>query len=517
MDGQREWVQEVRRLCGLSSSLWVDGDGINARKSLQTAQHLVLTAPPPCLGESLEVSPDQLRLEVLAAAGRLFLRAEEPAKALLASESAQLLAGKAGELDGYGRAAVLDAQVTHATEGFRHAGSPGVRDALINALDAVADECVHFAAELPDAGGIAGRAANNALLLRLQPLYEGQEFSDPEIQVQAWLWVGQARAVIDAAGTPEAGLQPVNRQAVDLARRLGIWERAWEAVTQSLRISYQRNERVSLQAKAAHFAWERGNLQEAVSYGQAARTASIAVDLPWVRLYAHQAGVVAAAAGSGSLSKALGAYRTCVDISGHATRPGRAWETAQIALDAGTPAQDIKYFLHRVGFNAHASSHQRAFAAVILADHDNFTAPHNDWDDVDSALLDAPDRARFHLAAARAALRTGRRTVAAVELSRSRACLLHWPGRTMASLNQTSAAILAVPRTSPAQQKVLDLLIEGLSNGAIAGELGISPRTVAVHVQALLRSTAATSRTELAVNELRRRLIAPSTTDLELS
>lgn len=480
------------------------------------AQHVVLTAPLPSLGESVEVSRDQLRLEVLAAAGRLFVRAEEPAKALLVSELALLLAKRAGELDGYGRAAVLDAQVTHATEGFRHAISPEVRDALITVLDAVADECLLFAADLPDAGGIAGRAANNALLLRLQPLNEGQEFNDPEIQVQAWLWVGQARAVISAAGTPEAGVQPVNRQAVDLALRLGVWERAWEAVTQSLRISCQRNERVSLLAKAARFAWERGNLQDAVSYGQSARTASIAVDLPWVRLYAHQAGVIAAAAGSGSLPKALDAYRTCVDITSHSTRPSRAWETAQIALDAGTPTKDIKHFLHRVGFNAHASIHQRALAAIILADHDNSNAPYNDWDRIDSALLDAPDRARFHLAAARAALRTGRRTAAAIELSRARSYLLHWPGRTMAALNQTSAAFLAIPLTTPAQQKVLDLLIEGLSNGAIAGELGISPRRVAVHVQALLRSTAATSRTELAVNELRRRLIAPGTTELEL-
>ncbi|WP_133185569.1 LuxR C-terminal-related transcriptional regulator [Arthrobacter sp. Bz4] len=132
----------------------------------------------------------------------------------------------------------------------------------------------------------------------------------------------------------------------------------------------------------------------------------------------------------------------------------------------------------------------------------------SDREVIDLGLLDAPDRARFHLAAAREAARVGHGTAAAVELSKSRAYLLHWPGRIASSLDQVAATILDTPSVTPAQQKVLNLLLEGLSNEDIAHQLRISPRTVAVHVQALLRNTAARSRTDLAVRELRRRFTA---------
>ncbi|WP_196881056.1 LuxR C-terminal-related transcriptional regulator [Arthrobacter sp. CAN_A214] len=57
---------------------------------------------------------------------------------------------------------------------------------------------------------------------------------------------------------------------------------------------------------------------------------------------------------------------------------------------------------------------------------------------------------------------------------------------------------------------MLNRPVKGLSNNAIAAELGTSPYTVAVHVQALLRISGATSRTDLALRELRRRLTAHS-------
>lgn len=435
------------------------------------------------------------------------MRAEEPAKALLASQCALQLAEQVRRLDEYGRAAALDAKVSYITTAVNQATDPQSRHALIEDLDVVVHECLAGAAELPDSGQIAGRAINNALLLRLRPLYEDRNFSDPEAQVQAWLWVGQARRTISAAGMPEAGLQPVNRQVVDLARRLGSWERAWEAVTHSLRISYQRNEKVSLLAKAAHLAWEHGNLPDAISFGNEARKASTAVDLPWVRLYAYQAGVIAAAAGAGSIQAALDAYRSCVDIAGHATRTGRAWETAQVALDAHHPSKEVRRFLRNVGFDEHATLHQKSFAAMITSDHDNNVAAHCDWKNINLELLDAPDRARFHLAAARAALQRGRKSAAAVELNKGRAYLPHWPGRITTALNQAAATVLDAPLVTRAQQRVLDLLVEGYSNETIAQKLAISPRTVAVHIQALLHNTATKSRTDLATQELRRRFL----------
>ncbi len=501
-------AREVRRLCRLSSTLWIDGDGLSARKALRAAQHLTLTAAEQPSGKLEREEWDQLRIEVFAAASRLFLRAEEPAKALLTSQIARQMLAQRDQLDRYGRAAALDLRVTYATEAINQAPDSAAREALIEDLDAVTDECLAASQELPDHGEITGRAVNNALLLRLQPLHEAKDISSPETQVQAWLWVGQAQRAISAADMPESGLQPVNRQVVDLARRLGSWERAWEAVTQSLHTSYQRNEKVSLLAKAALLAWERGNRSDAISYGHKARTASIAVDLPWVRLYAYQAGVIAAAAGAGSVPVALTAYKTCVDLAGHATRPGRAWETAQIVLDAGYPTAEIRRFLQDVGFSTEAKTHQKSFAAVILSDHDDDTAPRQDWEGVNVALLNAPDRARFHLAAARSALRRGNKSAAAVQLSQGQAYLLHWPGLTAAAFKEAATAILDITYVTEAQQKVLDLLVEGISNEAIALKLAISPRTVAVHIQALLKRRSAGSRTELATQELRRRLLA---------
>ncbi|GLY00052.1 hypothetical protein Acsp01_04310 [Actinoplanes sp. NBRC 101535] len=53
------------------------------------------------------------------------------------------------------------------------------------------------------------------------------------------------------------------------------------------------------------------------------------------------------------------------------------------------------------------------------------------------------------------------------------------------------------------EREVLGLLAEGMSNKQIAGALGISVRTVTVHVSNLLRKTGAASRTEAALWALR--------------
>ena len=52
---------------------------------------------------------------------------------------------------------------------------------------------------------------------------------------------------------------------------------------------------------------------------------------------------------------------------------------------------------------------------------------------------------------------------------------------------------------SPREREVLGCLAEGRSNKQIAGALGISVRTVTVHVSNLLRKTGAASRTEAAL------------------
>ena len=77
---------------------------------------------------------------------------------------------------------------------------------------------------------------------------------------------------------------------------------------------------------------------------------------------------------------------------------------------------------------------------------------------------------------------------------------------------------LTVPSPSPAADtpeltareiEVLSCLTAGMSNKQVARSLGISIRTVAVHVSNLLRKTGSASRTEAALWAVRNRLTAP--------
>lgn len=52
-------------------------------------------------------------------------------------------------------------------------------------------------------------------------------------------------------------------------------------------------------------------------------------------------------------------------------------------------------------------------------------------------------------------------------------------------------------RISRAERRVLSLMLQGLSNGAMASSLSLSRRTVEGHVSALLRKTGCHSRTQL--------------------
>ena len=54
-------------------------------------------------------------------------------------------------------------------------------------------------------------------------------------------------------------------------------------------------------------------------------------------------------------------------------------------------------------------------------------------------------------------------------------------------------------RVTPAEEKVLDALMQGLSNRAIASQLVVSCRTVESHISHLLAKTGCRSRTQLAL------------------
>ena len=72
------------------------------------------------------------------------------------------------------------------------------------------------------------------------------------------------------------------------------------------------------------------------------------------------------------------------------------------------------------------------------------------------------------------------------------------------------AAAVAKPtheRLTPREREVLGLLADGLSNRAIAQQLGISAHTVKFHVDALLDKLSARSRTQVVVEAVRQGLL----------
>ncbi|MFN9631337.1 MAG: response regulator transcription factor [Cyanobacteriota bacterium] len=62
---------------------------------------------------------------------------------------------------------------------------------------------------------------------------------------------------------------------------------------------------------------------------------------------------------------------------------------------------------------------------------------------------------------------------------------------------QSDSTLEPTIRISPAERRVLTLLLRGHGNGAIACSLNLSRRTVEGHVSALLRKTGCHSRTQL--------------------
>ncbi|MEV6816528.1 helix-turn-helix transcriptional regulator, partial [Micromonospora sp. NPDC051296] len=61
--------------------------------------------------------------------------------------------------------------------------------------------------------------------------------------------------------------------------------------------------------------------------------------------------------------------------------------------------------------------------------------------------------------------------------------------------------------------EVLECLVAGMSNKQVARALGISVRTVTVHVSNLLRKTGSASRTGVALWAVRQRPAAPASVD----
>jgi DNA-binding NarL/FixJ family response regulator len=122
----------------------------------------------------------------------------------------------------------------------------------------------------------------------------------------------------------------------------------------------------------------------------------------------------------------------------------------------------------------------------------------------------APYDAAVHTAAAHALLRLGRAGEARQHAERAVALLVHWPGWRLAEAETLLHSLRAGGDLTAREIEVLGCLAAGMSNQQVASSLGISIRTVAVHVSNLLRKTGAASRTEAALWAVRHRVITPT-------
>lgn len=483
-------LRTCRSWCDAALDRWTAGDAAGAWAALEEADAV---ARDP---GGAQVAGD-LAVLALAARATVLLRAERANQARATAQDALAHARTATAADHpLVRDAVLDARVTAASARLDRGAPPAQRAAALDELDDVAREAPGTRA--------AARAVNNALLERTGVLDAQLRSRDVAAQVTAWTAVADARR--RTRGTATEGV--VLRQAVDLAFLTGAWARGWEVVTDGVELEPDRSERIALHAKASLLAWERGDdgLAAARSHGARARDLSVAVDIPWVRLYAHLGGVVADLASGVPPATAVDRYARCLPRDGHRRRPDRAWRVALLALDAGASSAVAADLLARTGTAELVAPALTALLESIMAERDgrpvppDHLAPH-------LGALSAPQRGRAHLVLARLHLRSGRRSAAALELLAAGHVLQDWPGRVRDAVVALSART-GGPRRTPAQRRVLDLVVEGLTNEAIAERLGCSPRTVAVHVSRLLATSGTRSRTELAVTELRRRFAA---------
>ncbi|MGI5177727.1 helix-turn-helix transcriptional regulator [Dactylosporangium sp. CA-152071] len=122
----------------------------------------------------------------------------------------------------------------------------------------------------------------------------------------------------------------------------------------------------------------------------------------------------------------------------------------------------------------------------------------------------APYDAAVHTAVAHALLRLGRAGDARQHAERAVALLVHWPGWRLTEAETLLHSLRAGGDLTAREIEVLGCLAAGMSNQQVASSLGISVRTVTVHVSNLLRKTGAASRTEAAMWAVRHRVVTPS-------
>jgi len=276
---------------------------------------------------------------------------------------------------------------------------------------------------------------------------------------------------------------PVVAAGARLAVRCGDLARARALVDARLPIEPDRAERIVLTSAAGLLAVESGDDAAAVRLWQRADAEAADLDQPRARRYAAYLGLAVAArtGGEAEAGRALEAY-----VRGHG--PRGAADGARWALRAGVPAERIRALV--------GPDDTRLRCALLTAEGADEEAVAITVVEPGGVAWRAADT---HVVLARCLLRLGRAEEARGHAERATVLLRRWPG-----WRRDEAAVLLAAAQSGAEltareREVLNCVAAGMSNQQVARSLGISIRTVAVHVSNLLRKTGSGSRTEAAL------------------
>jgi DNA-binding CsgD family transcriptional regulator len=466
--------------CLLAQLRWHAGDLAGQWSALRQALAL--------LGGDQADTPAAARVH--AAWSRALMRAERHSETVAMADRALAAAERAGEHSAW-RNALTD-KATALCEQADAAGDPDLRASGL-ALFADAERACEQAGDLVT----LGRVLNNSL---------GARLADRPAAEQWAVWEATWQRANRLGLHPSLG--KIVRHGVDLAHGTGKWEPGWQAVTTRLPEETEPVERVVLAAKAGMLALEADRVDEAAALAERSTIEAAGMDQFWAVLYVALLDVALASRtgpAAGTI-RALSRYRAAVPPADHARRRHRAAAAAMWALDGGVAPSSVRAFL---GATLPAGMPPSLAATVQLA------LAEADGDDQQAVRLG--DRVRKDCSTGRAVwradtltrlgrslLRVGRTAEARAAADEACTLLVAWPGgRLAAARTLQQEATRAGPALTSREREVRDLVAQGLSNQEIADKLGISPRTVAVHVSRLLSKTGATSRTELAIRHLR--------------
>ncbi|WP_432844144.1 LuxR C-terminal-related transcriptional regulator [Dactylosporangium sp. CA-092794] len=320
-----------------------------------------------------------------------------------------------------------------------------------------------------------GRAVHNLVAVSLPRLGE----------VLGWRLFDEAMATIARYGL-EFCAGRTTTLGVKHALRTGDLTRAESLVWSRLPIEGDPVERVRFIARAGLLALERGD--DPLAVRMLARADGEGRESGLVRVLR-----VAVAARGVHPADPAEVLRDCVGRCG----PARLAEAARWALHGGVPAATVEEHVadppDRLRLLLAVAAGRDAAAVGLLAE----------------ALGDAPERAEqaaVHTAVAHALVRLGRAGEARRHAERAVALLAHWPGWRLAEAETLLHSLRAGGDLTARELEVLGCLAAGMTNQQVASSLGISIRTVTVHVSNLLRKTGAASRTEAALWAVRHRL-----------